>query len=228
MQPLSILIFCCFSCLAFGQIDSSDWEGKTVLMIYEYSPLIEDTKQSFRDTWKLTDTIYFKDLNTITHSLDEFGKDTAIIFIKNEWIKYVDCFNSMNYSGDCFGYGISTRIDFRNFKTEKWEEFRYFNPKVGKISFDKVISASSKPKTIDDFSKIVRNIYCNENEEEAINKWLESKSITYVFSKNNEYRNYQKNDLLFIYKGEWSDNTYFELVDNETGRVIEKIPLEPK
>jgi len=73
------MVFGLLATLSFGQIDSSAWEEKTVLMKLKSSNNYETRNKAIQDVWYLTDRSNLILDSLLTREADYFEKDTIIV-----------------------------------------------------------------------------------------------------------------------------------------------------
>jgi hypothetical protein len=98
--------------------------------------------------------------------------------------------------------------------------------KLQQLIIDSTYTPTYEEKTI-----IVKNRVWSVEIEELINTRFQNTELKTVMSFDNEYANDNYNDYnnaVYIYKINYRNSNYIEIVDLKTNRVIEKIELEPK
>jgi hypothetical protein len=231
---LTIFLIIAFNFSAFAQIDTSEWEGKTVLVVTtqkyssQHSDYYKSLNQAFAKNWYLTDSVDFVIDTLINRDLNSFGEDTVIIVWTIDWQKiYADKYCLSNtIPEDCTIWTLAEHFEFKNFQSNNWETyvFSFPNEKLKPIQkFQKLINSSRYFENYDGKKIIVKNQTWSKDVEDLIKEKFNGFKI--VQSQNNEYADYKKNDAIYIYWEHFSDSNIIEIIDLQTNRVIEKIEL---
>ena len=232
---LSLIFIIIFNFSAFGQIDTSAWRGKTVLVIVEAHlnyDFYKSLNQEFAKNWYLTDSVHFIVDTLIKRDLDSFGEDTVVILQTSYWHKiFTNKGCCMGIPYDCLIWTLAYRIKFRNFKNQSWETYVFLLPNE-KTShgqkFQNLITNSVYTTSYEGKNIIVKNWLWSKEVEALIKQKFQNENFKIVESFGNEYADYQGNDAIFVYLQLHPKTNYIEIVDLKTNRVIEKIELEPK
>ncbi|MGB0862664.1 MAG: hypothetical protein ACPG19_00595 [Saprospiraceae bacterium] len=231
-KGIYIIAFCLLTTLSFSQIDSSAWEGKTVLMLVDNDlytsnlPFYNTLKTNLKEDWYLTDSNHLIIDTLSNRNLNSFGGDTVVIIWKIDWQKFytqTGCCFSLN-PDDCMIWGMAQIFEFKNFQTQKWETFVTFNfnTKLTYIQkFQQLITETSYQPSCEGKKVIVKNQRWSKELEALIKKRFKDFEIIIDFEVQND--DYPSDDGIYIFKRH-NSNT-IEIVDLKTHRVIEKIKI---
>lgn len=235
---LFLFIITLFNLSAFAQIDSSAWEGKTVLMVVESSTVsnydfYQKLKKEFSNKWDLTDSIHFVIDTTIKQNLNDLGQDTAVITWKIGWQKIFTnkgcCFSSNPY--ECLIWNCVETFEIRNFKTNDWEKYIfpfYDKERNNYQKFQQLITNSAYETSYEGKTIIVKNYPWDYKIQLLLEEKCKNSDLKILESFGNEYANYKGNDAIIIYKQLHPKVNFIEIIDLKTNRVIEKIKLPSK
>ncbi|MFK7946715.1 MAG: hypothetical protein AB8G11_03920 [Saprospiraceae bacterium] len=232
---LTIILIITFNFSTFAQIDTSAWEGKTVLVVLnqKYSPkhinYYNNLNQGFTKNWYLTDSIHFIADTLIKQDLNDFGEDTVIIVWKTDWQKLYANKYCISYTipEDCVIWVLTEHFEFKNFQSNNWETyvFPFSNEALKPVQkFQELISSSRYSKSYENKKIIIKNQFWSKDIEQLIQEKFNDFKI--VQDQNNDYASYKGNDAIFIYQQFYSKTNYIEIVDLKTNRVIEKIKIK--
>lgn len=233
-----ILIFCLittFHFSAFAQIDTSAWEGKTVLMWIKYysysSDTVDNEKRLKIPDWNLTDSVTEFTSHFVKRDLNSFGEDTVVLIWTRNWQKVIDyrgCL-SVDYR-NCLHWTTAERFEVKNPQNQTWETYIFpiYQKDDNHIKkFQELILSSIEQPNYNGKQIILTNQFYSEKVNLLIKKKAESLGLNSRLNFYN-YTDYKKNDAVFIYQEQNPSSNHIEVVDLKTNRVIEKIKLEPK
>jgi hypothetical protein len=230
---LTIFLIIAFNFSAFAQIDTSEWEGKTVLVVIESRvgnyDFYQYYKKEFQKNWYLTDSVQFVVDTLINRDLNSFGKDTVIIAWKMDWDKIYtnrNCFSSNPY--DCLMWILIERFEFKNFQSQNWETYVFLFPdeKLKPIQkFQTLITKSAYVTNYTEKTQIIKNGNWSKEIEILMRKKIKNIDSRTIETLGRHHTDYQNEDAIYIYKQRNPSTNYLEIIDLQTNRVIEKIEL---
>jgi hypothetical protein len=227
-----LFTFCWIGTLGIGQIDSSAWEGKVVLVMIQdlYNTnssqiFFNERKKDFRAEWYLTDSSHLIVDTLSSRNLDNFGIDTVVIIFKMDWYKYYtqkNCLPDGPYG--CLIWGIAPIFEFKNFQTQKWEKFIMIKYDVKPTyiqKFQEQITETYQKLSYEGKKTIIKNQHWSKELEELVKERFKDFEVITGFEVQNEL--YPKDDAIYIYQR--PNSNIIEMIDLETHRVIEKIKI---
>lgn len=224
MKSLSILIFCCFSCFAFGQIDSTynlENIDSNLVDTTEYTILIRAANPSER-------LLYYPFKHTVTkNKVDKPSNDTILIIEERIWLQRFMDVHCQPPIEDCVVWALYPKFRISNPITNEFDEYiilgdaadlNQFMADIPKLYLQKrTDDLNDKKYFVDNFQQNVPQI------ETTLIKYLGS--LDKVFFYPIFYRQKDLKDwFIFVYV----ENDEIGFLNLETNRVIKKIPLEPK
>lgn len=236
MKRLLFLVFMFLSFSAFAQIDSSAWEGKTVLMVTNDTLLNTYQNNSWIKTkpenWYLTDSVCAVSLSVLNRALNDFGADTIVFLWEANWQKTFTDKGCMSANpNECLSWILVESYKFRNFQSGKWETyiFPFYDKEQNNLkkTQDLITNLGYKP-TYEDKTKIIRNPNWSKDIETIINQKFQDTALKVEMNFWNKYANYNRNDAIYIYQRNYPPTNYIEKIDLQTNRVIEKIKIKIK
>jgi hypothetical protein len=217
-KGIGIIVFSLLATLSFGQVDSSAWEGKVVLMSMKAS---DDWAKKVKDNWYLTDTSHLIIDTLLTRDVDSFGEDTIVILRGSvRWFKH---YAFKNCLGDCLVWGMCELIKVKNLINQKWETIVVFaghGKETLDYGYQRLLVANQKPSSGE--KKVLFKIGSWSKELEALLK-ERFKGFEVRTDFKIGYDTYQKDDAIIVFKR--SDTDFVEILDARTWRVIEKIKV---
>ncbi|MGB0862663.1 MAG: hypothetical protein ACPGXZ_07070 [Saprospiraceae bacterium] len=226
-KGICIVILCLLVASGFGQIDSSAWEGKVVLMVNHHQNFNHKVAKKELKGWNLTDSIYIIADTVLKRNLNSFGGDTVVIVWQTQWQKkfiYKNC--QAIGTPDCEMWFLVYRFQFQNFSTKKWETYLFYNDDIKTNNlevFQQVITKEARQIKYEGKKVIVKDFSWSEKLEAIVKKKFPQFKIVLDYNVPFD-KKYKAKEAVFISMSYKSN--VFEIVDIRTNRVIEKIILE--
>ena len=231
-KGICIVILCLLVASGFGQIDSSAWDEKVVLLVGNQAYDKHEIYKTSIANWYLTDSIHFVMDTVLKRDLNSFGADTVVITFNTKWQKAYTNKNCLPSSdlNDCMIWTIVQMFEFKNFQTQEWETyiFSLINgeqmplKKLQELITNQAIIPSYEGKKV-----IVRNHGWSKEFESWVQGRFKGFEIvvenSYDFEFSEKYRSCKRAEALYLLQRYQSN--LVEVVDLKTHRVIEKIKI---
>jgi hypothetical protein len=227
-----LFTFCWIGTLGIGQIDSSAWDGKVVLIMIQdlYNTnsnqvFFNELKKDFRAEWYLTDSSHLIVDTLSSRDLDSFGGDTVVISFRLDWYKYYTQKNCLpDGPHGCLIWGMASIFEFKNFQTQEWEAFIMIKYDVKPTYIQKLqeqITETHQKLSYEGKKAIIKNQPWSKELEALVKERFKDFEVITGFEVQNEL--YPRDDAIYIYQRR--NSKMIEVIDLKTNRVLEKIKI---